>query len=302
MQPMMQPNRRASLMLSLGLMLGGASPMIAQVTLTLETTTFVPAVATLTDQDYGPSSVLGTASVSSAYGQAEATSAFGTMQLYAYSSADPLGGNGDTISTSSFARAVWTDSILVTASGLAGTQGRLHAQFQSSGSLSLPATVNSNFSGAQPVNIQWSLGANPNHMFGGEGQVGGVRGLYIDFVEGNYVSILSGSAAFQVYDLYIPFTFGDAFTLTVTGQATSFVQPRGMTDPLSASSTFSLHWLGITEVVDISNNPLAEVAISSTGDWLTTSAIPEPSTYAMLAGLAALGLAMWRRRAGRSAA
>ena len=29
---------------------------------------------------------------------------------------------------------------------------------------------------------------------------------------------------------------------------------------------------------------------------VTATAIPEPATYAMLAGLAALGLAAWRRR------
>ena len=34
----------------------------------------------------------------------------------------------------------------------------------------------------------------------------------------------------------------------------------------------------------------------------TASAIPEPSTYAALAGLGALGLALWRRRQAKSAA
>lgn len=282
-------------MLGLCLALGGASPAEAQVTLTLETTTYIPAGATLTDQDYGPSSASGTASVSSAYGAAQATSVFGTMQLYAYSTANPLGGDGDVITTSSMARAVWTDTILVTASGLAGTQGRLHARFQASGTLSLPASLDSTFVGAQPVNVSWSLGSNPNYQFGDEGQVGGAQRLD---VVGTNVTELSGSPNFQVYDLYIPFTFGDAFTLTITGQASSYVQPRGMDDPLSASSTFNLNWLGITEVVDLGNNPLAGVAIASTGAWITTSAIPEPSTYAALAGLAALGFVMWRPRRG----
>ncbi|AOS43537.1 hypothetical protein Verru16b_00582 [Lacunisphaera limnophila] len=278
---------------SLMLALAAARPATAQVTLTLETSTYVPALYTVADQNYGPSSAAGTANVSTAYGQAQATSTFGVMQLFASSAADPMGGDGDEVTTHAMARAVWTDSILVTAAGLAGTQGRLHAQFQAGGSLSLPGSVSSTFTGAQPVNVSWSLAASPNYLFGDEGQVGGVSRL--DIVAGD-VSELSGSANFQVYDLSIPFTFGSAFTLTITGRAESLVQPRGMTEALSAASTFNLHWLGINEVVDLGNTPLAGVTVASTGDWITTNAIPEPATYAMFAGLAALGLVAWRRR------
>lgn len=281
----------------LGLVSGAVVTSWAQVALTLQTTTSVPNSHTVATQAYGPSSASGTASVSTAYGSAQATSSFGTMQLYASASADPLAGEGDTVTTNSLARAVWTDSILVTAAGLGGTQGRLHVQFQAGGSLSLPGSVNSNFTGAQPVNVSWSLASNPNYLFGDEGQVGGVQRL--DIVSGD-VSELSGSPNFQIYDLYIPFTFGNSFTLTLTGQAHSIVQPRGMTDPLSASSTFNLNWLGLVEVVDTGDNPLAGVTVASTGDWITTSAIPEPSTYAALAGLGALGLAAWRRRLRRA--
>ncbi len=288
--------RAAASICILGMALGGGLRVAAQVTLELETTTFVPAVTVLTSDVYGPSSAAGTASVATAYGSATATATFGSMHLHAFSSADPQAGSGDTVTTSSFARAVWSDSILVTATGLAGTPGRLHAQFLASGSLSLPASVNSTFTGAQPVVVSWSLGANPNSGFGGEGQVDGSRQLYIDLIGGNPESVLSGSANFQVYDLYIPFTFGDAFELTITGRAASFVQPRGMNDPLTASSTFNLNWLGVTEVLDESDNPLSGISIQSTGDWITASTIPEPSTYAAVAGLAALGLAVWRRR------
>lgn len=290
---------RLSPALAFSLALGGTLPAAAQVALELETSTFVPAGATVQSGNYGLSTASATASVSTTWGTAQATSVFGSMQLYASSSADPLSGQGDTITTSTFARALWTDSILVTADGLNGT-GRLHAQFQASGSLSLPASVDSNFTGAQPVSVSWSLGASPNDGFGGEGQVGGIRLLDIDSINSTTFSVLSGSANFQVYDLYIPFTFGQAFSLTITGRASSVVQPQGMNVPLSASSTFNLTWLGITEVVDLNNNPLGGVTIASTGDWITTSAIPEPSTYAVLAGLAVLGLAMWRRRGLRS--
>ncbi len=281
----------------LSLTLGTVVTGWAQVALTLQTTTSVPASHTVATHAYGPSDAAGTASIATAYGSAQATSSFGTMQLYAYASADPLAGEGDTVTTNSLARAVWTDSILVTAAGLGGTQGRLHVQFQAGGSLSLPGSVNSNFTGAQPVNVSWSLASSPNYLFGDEGTVGGVQRL--DIVSGD-VSELSGSPNFQVYDLYIPFTFGNSFMLTLTGQARSIVQPRGMTDPLSASSTFNLNWLGLIEVVDTGNNPLAGVTVASTDDWLTTSAIPEPSTYALLAGVAALGWSAWRRRSQRA--
>ncbi len=287
---------RSCSVLGVCLFFGGVIPAAAQVSLELESITYVPAVETVEQQTYGPSDALATASVSTTYGAAQASSTFGSMQLYALSWADPQDGHGDTVTTSTYAKAVWADSILVTGAGLAGTQGRLHAQFQASGSLNLPGSVNSTFTGAQPVNVSWSLGANPNYQFGGEGQVDGSRQLYIDLIGGNPESVLSGSANFQVYDLYIPFTFGDAFTLTITGRAASFVQPRGMNDSLTASATFNLNWLGVTEVLDESDNPLSGISIQSTGDWITASAIPEPSTYAAVAGLAALGLAAWRRK------
>jgi len=46
-----------------------------------------------------------------------------------------------------------------------------------------------------------------------------------------------------------------------------------------------------------------EITITAADIWnnttaLTVSAIPEPSTYAALSGVLALGLAVWRRRRG----
>lgn len=51
-------------------------------------------------------------------------------------------------------------------------------------------------------------------------------------------------------------------------------------------------------------NSTASAAISSgmTADNFSITAVPEPSTYAALAGVAALGLAVWRRRSRRASA
>ncbi|KAB2908590.1 MAG: PEP-CTERM sorting domain-containing protein [Dechloromonas sp.] len=290
--------QRTFVLTSLALSLFLAVQGTAQITLTLESVTFVPAGATVDEDYYGPSSTSGSASLSTAFGQAQAEASLGSMQLFAFSSSDPNLVHGDTLTTSTFAQAAWTDSILVTASGLAGTGGRLHAQFLASGSLSLPGSINSTFTGAQPVSVRWSLGASPNYMFGGEGQVDGLRMIDIDLVEGTPVSVLSGSANFQVYDLYIPFTFGESFNLTITGRAASLVQPRGMTVPLSASSTLNITWMGITEVLDASEAPLVGYTVASTGDWIVTSAVPEPSTYAAFAGVVVLAVVIYRRRMG----
>lgn len=273
-----------------------------QITLTLETTSYTPGYGTHA-QDTITDLAANSAGVSTAYGSGSATSTFGLMQLSSSSFATYQVGEGfgDTFTTTGSSQARWQDSILVTAAapGLAGTGAWLHARFQTSGSLSVPGSINSTFSGAQPASAGWSVGAQPNTGFGGEGQVDGTRSIYIDFVGGEYVSIfLNDSPNFQVYDLYIPFTFGEAFNFQFTGSAQSFVQPRGMEvgASLATSANVTVTWLGIAAVLDENDNPLSGITIQSTGNWITASAIPEPSTYAALAGLAALGLAVWRRR------
>ena len=51
------------------------------------------------------------------------------------------------------------------------------------------------------------------------------------------------------------------------------------------------------------SNIAGAVSVGSVyADNFAVSAIPEPSTYAALAGLGALGLAFWRRRQARAAA
>jgi hypothetical protein len=272
-----------------------ATVAYAQVTLELETTTYVPAVESVaTDTE---NIVAGSASVSTAYGGGTATSTFGLMHLISASSATYNIGHGDTLSTQGYSRAKWEDSILVTAAApeLAGTGGRLHVQFTVSGTLNVPHPVASTFVGAQPVSAGWQISVNRAHQFGDENSVNGGRSIYID---AGPTSLLNGSPDFQTYDLYIPFTFGESFNFRVTGSAQSFAQPRGMElgASLGSSSDITVTWLGLVGVTDEADNPLSGITVASTGDWLTTSAIPEPSTYAALAGLAALGLAAWRRK------
>jgi len=273
----------------------------AQVTLDLETTTYVPAGATVTTD--AQNVVAGVASVATSYGSSSATSTFGSMQLNSTSSGTHTETYGDTLTTRSQAEAKWQDSILVTAAApeLNGTNGRLHARFTVSGNLNVPYPVASTFAGAQPVSANWQVSVNRGYQFGDENSVGGGLSVYIDYTVGppaDIFPVLNGSADFQTYDLVIPFTFGEAFDFRFTGQAQSYVQPRGMEvgDGLGSSASITVTWLGIEEITDEENNPLAGITIASTGAWITASAIPEPSTYAMMAGAAALGLAAWRRR------
>jgi hypothetical protein len=55
------------------------------------------------------------------------------------------------------------------------------------------------------------------------------------------------------------------------------------------------------EVFGSSNAAAAITSGSMFADNFSVSAIPEPSTYAAMAGAAALGLAFWRRRKSRNA-
>lgn len=55
---------------------------------------------------------------------------------------------------------------------------------------------------------------------------------------------------------------------------------------------------GVYDILGFGNNGSGTASFLITG--LALNVIPEPSTYAVLAGAAALGLALWRRRSGRT--
>lgn len=273
----------------------------AQVTLDVHTITHVPGGDTVVSDTENV--VASSASVSTAYGSGTAGSIFGSMQLSSHSSSTHQAPYDDTLTTLAHAEAKWEDSILVTAAApeLDGTNGRLHVRFTVNGSLIAPTSVNSDFAGAYVAAAHWLLGVNRSDGFGSEGSVGGHRTLYVEWNGSSYEYLTLGTPGFQTFDLIIPFTFGEAFDFRVTGRVDTMAQPRGMpvNDGLSASSEITVTWLGLVGVTDEEDNPLSGITIASTGDWLTTSAIPEPSTYAALAGLAALGLAAWWRKARR---
>jgi len=76
---------------------------------------------------------------------------------------------------------------------------------------------------------------------------------------------------------------------------TSTAQQVGLTisNAYADGSYYSASGSGVNFVMNVGGTDAAFA--------VTASAIPEPSTYAMLAGLAALGLAAWRRRAQTAA-
>lgn len=95
----------------------------------------------------------------------------------------------------------------------------------------------------------------------------------------------------QIYDGNSFFSFNGNWGSFVTGASTSVMLPASSTDPFDFTNVqgFQLLFGGTGSTLNV------------TFDQLTTSAIPEPSTYAFLAGIAAFGVCIARRRflAGR---
>lgn len=65
---------------------------------------------------------------------------------------------------------------------------------------------------------------------------------------------------------------------------------------MPTNTTYIAVFLSAISTGNILNYPAGYYA-----DNVTLTAVPEPSTYAALAGLGALGLAVWRRRKAQAA-
>ncbi|MBS0631812.1 MAG: PEP-CTERM sorting domain-containing protein [Verrucomicrobia bacterium] len=63
------------------------------------------------------------------------------------------------------------------------------------------------------------------------------------------------------------------------------------------TGSYALSGSPVISLTDLNNNTL--LTFTATNVTIGSGAIPEPATYAMLAGLGALGLALWRRRSRR---
>ena len=77
-------------------------------------------------------------------------------------------------------------------------------------------------------------------------------------------------------------------------------RPVGVATSLEVLANLFLHFF--FELFGNSNAALAITSGSMFSDNFSVSAIPEPSTYAAIAGLGALGVAFWSRRKIRTAA
>ncbi|MBW7895897.1 MAG: PEP-CTERM sorting domain-containing protein [Opitutaceae bacterium] len=67
---------------------------------------------------------------------------------------------------------------------------------------------------------------------------------------------------------------------------------------LTSGSTFNLLVRGNNQAMASSTSPLVEGSMTADNFLASPTAVPEPATVALLAGLAVLGFVVWRRRAG----
>lgn len=127
-------------------------------------------------------------------------------------------------------------------------------------------------------------------------------GFYISQSGSNYQLHISASAESTGSSMGLTKLNGaqaiSAYT-AITAGAPSFVMPGSYVEPFASGTGFFTSYVGtissgLTGTVTLSDPSYNNTVFTVTS--LTISAVPEPSTYAALAGLAALGFVAWRRR------
>ncbi|MCC5840885.1 MAG: PEP-CTERM sorting domain-containing protein [Opitutales bacterium] len=124
-------------------------------------------------------------------------------------------------------------------------------------------------------------------------------GVDLRFVGGSGASVIQSNFAPALLNQPMRFTM----TVDTAANVASLSYQIGMADPVSfldlplsvAASGREINYFGITSSQNfqtLSGAPLIES--------ITITAIPEPSTYAAILGLAALAFLVWRRRAHRA--
>jgi hypothetical protein len=164
----------------------------------------------------------------------------------------------------------WTDTITINAidPALNGTHGTFTAKIGIQGTRSTSYTAS--------TNCYYRLSTNHlTQMWNG------------DISDGQAFNSLATSSAFD-------FVFGTPFT--VKFDATAYSSASGATGSGSSEGHYAFAWLGFDNVFDASSNAVtAYSTTSSTGNnW--SSPVPEPSSLALLAGLAGL-VGVIRRKA-----
>ena len=199
------------------------------------------------------------------------------------------------------AQAGWTDQLTIVAPGQSGA-GLLDIKVHVEGDLSadngarpgfwLAPYVNHNMVG---LNASFNA-ANPHPMIGSLGAIGDQTRVWWLPADGNSVTLHVN----ENVDFFLPFTFGQTFSLGLYAEALAGngSYSGGPTAPVShATSDFShtVSWAGIGGITAGGSAVNGYTIGSASGtDW-TVSAVPEPSSAALLmAGIA--GLVVLRRR------
>lgn len=193
----------------------------------------------------------------------------------------------------------WSDTVIIDAPGLTGTEGVFTA------SMLMTGTPTFNLTGAYATDPDasvlgfWESYIGSNTDEGSSWSTGGWSGMWSKSAVPGQMTYSGDAFSGPMWDVTIPFIYGQQFRLTSYLSATIIAEnPNLGAGTFSGSLAFSpaATWNGISGIYDVDSNLVLDATLSSGSGTNYLVAVPEPaSTLAIAGGL----LVLLRRRRNR---